>query len=204
MRFKYLMAFMCLIAVTRTTQAGIWGDFIAGGTSCNSNNVSVIDNGDTVSVLFDEFGVNMPQSDQGDGMNTRKTCNFRIQLTPPNGFYLAGFKQLYSGGIIKSRNSSAQLNIRYNIGPVQGRPLAVNFQRGAAIGPTNSQSQFSRTYYDPLLVANCGGRTTYGINMQFSAARDSYGEFVIGGLDSVDASFVQKVTLIPEWALCQN
>ena len=184
--------------------ARVWGEFIAGGTSCNSSNVSVIENGNDLSVLFDAFGLNMPEGDMGDGLSTRKTCNFRITLTPPKGYYLANFRQLYNGGLIKSRRSSAQLNIRYNVGPVQGMPLPIVWPNGLEVRPEDSSSLFSRTYSNNLLVASCGGSTIYGINMQFSGTRsNAFSEHLIGGLDSVDASFVQRIVLIPEWRLCR-
>lgn len=202
MNARYWAALACALAIVTGAQAKTWGDYIVGGSACNSGNVSVIDNGSTLSVLFDAFGVNMPQSDSGDGTSVRKTCNFRIQLTPPTGYYLAGFKQVYSGGLIKSRRASAQLNIRYNVGTVQGMPLPIVWSEGNEITPENPASLFSRTYYNDLLVASCGGSTTYGINMQFSGLRRSYNEYLVGGLDSVDADFVQRIVLIPTWRLC--
>ncbi|MBI4403917.1 MAG: DUF4360 domain-containing protein [Deltaproteobacteria bacterium] len=183
-------------------EAGIWGSWIAGGSSCNPSNVSVIDNGNSLSVLFDAFSINMPRGDYVDGMSSRKTCTFRIALTPPSGFYLAGFKQLYSGGLIKSRRTSAQLNIRYNVGSVIGRPLPIVFVEGDEIKPEDPRSLFAKTYYNNLLVAACGQSTVYGINMSFSATRRTLSEYLIGGLESVDADFTQRVILIPEWALC--
>jgi len=186
-----------------SSQAGIWGNWIAGGTSCDVNSVMIIDNGNTLSVLFNNFGVNMPQRQTGDGLSSRKTCNFRIQLTPPKGFYLAGFRQVYSGGLIKSAGSSGQLNIRYNVGSVVGQPLPIVFPSGREIRPEDPASLFSKTYYNNLLVASCGGSTVYGINMSLSATRRSTTyDYLVGGLDSVDADFIQKVILIPEWALC--
>jgi len=186
-----------------TAYGSIWGDYIAGGTSCNSSNVSVIENGSTLSVLFDEFSVNMPLGDTGEGTSVRKTCNFRISLTPPKGYYLAGFNQTYSGGLIKSLRTSAQLNIRYNIGTVQGRPLPIIWDERQQINPDDPRSLFSRQYNNNLLVASCGGSTVYGLNMSFSALRRNVRtDFVVGGLDSVDAEFVQRIVLIPEWRLC--
>jgi hypothetical protein len=199
---RYVVLFCALALNAPSVAANVWGNWVAGGTSCSTYNVHTVDNGGSLSVLFDEFGVNMPQGQMGEGMSARKTCNFRIQLTPPKGFYLAGFKQVYSGGLIKSRNSSAQLNIRYNVGSVVGQPLPILWNRGQAISPTDFDSLFTKTYYNNLLVASCGGSTVYGINMSFSAARPNTFEHFVGGLDSVDADFVQKVVLIPEWALC--
>jgi hypothetical protein len=182
----------------------MWGDYIAGGTSCNNSNVGVIQNGNTLAILFDEFGVYMPERSFGEGASVRKTCNFRITMTPPNGFYLAGFRQVYSGGLIKSARSSARLDIRYNVGSVVGRPLPIVWNEGVVIRPEDSASTFTRTYDNNLLVANCGGSTIYGINMTLSATRrNTSTEFVVGGLDTVDADFVQRLELIPEWRLCR-
>lgn len=182
---------------------GMWGDYIAGGTSCNNSNVGVIQNGNSLAVLFDDFVVNMPQGAYGEGASVRKTCNFRITLTPPNGFYLAGFRQVYSGGLIKSARSSARLDIRYNVGAVIGRPLPVVWNEGTVIRPEDHSSTFTRTYDNNLLVANCGGSTIYGINMTLAATRrNTSTDFVVGGLESVDADFVQRLELIPEWRLC--
>jgi hypothetical protein len=203
MKARYWTVLLSAFAMVTSAHAKTWGDYIVGGTACNANNVSVIDNGSSLSVLFDEFGVNMPQNDYGDGSSARKTCSFRIQLTPPTGYYLANFRQVYSGGLIKSRRSSARLNIRYNVGSAVGQPLPIVWNEGVEITPDNPNSLFQRSYTNNLLVASCGGSTVYGINMQLSALRRSTSQdYVVGGLDSVDADFVQKLVLIPEWRLC--
>jgi len=200
---KIKMLLLSAVLLALPAHARTWGDFIAGGTSCNSMNVGVIENGNNLSVLFDEFGVNMAAGDSSGGLSVRKTCNFRITLTPPRGYYLASFRQLYNGGLIKSRRSSAQLNIRYNIGSIQGNPLPIVWGSNREVRPEDSSSLFSREYVNNLLVASCGGSTIYGINMQFSATRpNAWSEHLVGGLDSIDASFVNELTLIPEWRLC--
>jgi len=201
---KKLTLMIAALAISVQAHAGIWGNWAAGGTSCNAFNVGVIENGNSLSVLFDEFGVNMPQGSVGDGTSARKSCTFRIQLTPPQGLYLAGFRQVYSGGIIKSAGSSAQLNIRYNVGSAVGRPLPIVFPTGQRIRPEDENSMFSRTYNNNLLVASCGGSTVYGLNMSFTATRRSVNyEHIVGGLDSVDADFAQRIILIPEFRLCR-
>jgi hypothetical protein len=192
----------CLVGLSTIAQAGIWGNWIAGGTSCNNFNVSVVENGNSLSVLFDEFGVYMPEDEIGDGTTARKTCNFRIGVTPPNGMYLASFRQTYSGGVIKSRNSSGQLNIRYNIGSVVGRPLPLVFRSGTEIRPEDSRSLFTETYNNNLLIANCGDATTYGLNMNMTATRRTARDHLILGLDSVDADLIQRIILVPEFRLC--
>lgn len=203
MKARYWTVLLGALAMVTSAQAKIWGDYIVSGTACNANNVSVIDNDSSLSVLFSEFGVNMPQFDFGEGSSIRKTCSFRIQLTPPKGYYLANFRQVYSGGLIKSRRASAQLNIRYNVGTAIGSPAPLVWSEGVEITPENPNSLYSRTYSNNLMVASCGGSTVYGINMQLSALRRSTSEYLVGGLDSVDADFVQKLVLIPEWRLCR-
>lgn len=199
-----LWLFAIALALGARANAGIWGNWAAGGTACNNYNVSVIENGETLSVLFDEFGVFMPEGDVGDGNSSRKSCTFRIQLTPPNGLYLAGFRQVYSGGVIKSARSSAQLNIRYNVGSVVGVPLPIVFREHTRIDPEDASSLFTRTYENNLLVSNCGASTVYGLNMSLTATRRNRSEHIIAGLDSVDADFSQKIVLIPEFRLCRS
>lgn len=202
MRLK-LVVMTCVIGLANIAQASIWGNWIAGGTSCNNFNVSVVENGNSLSVLFDEFGVYMPEGRVGDGTSVRKSCTFRIALTPPNGMYVAGFRQTYSGGVIKSSSSSAQLNIRYNIGSVVGQPLPIVFRQGTTIRPEDSRSLFTETYNNNLLIANCGAQTTYGLNMSITATRrDANREHLMLGLDSVDADLIQKIILVPEFRLC--
>jgi hypothetical protein len=200
---KKLLGIAAAALISTQSWAGpIWGQWVAGGTACNNYNVQAIENGTSLAVLFDEFYLNMPQHDFGDGTTVRKTCSFRIQLTPPSGMYLARMRQVYRGGVMKSYNSQGQLNIRYNIGSVVGTPAAVIFRRGEAISASSPLSNFAKTYQNDLLVRNCGGRTTYGINMTLSGQRSSTGEFLVAGVDSVDADFTQRLELIPEWAYC--
>lgn len=204
-KLKTMLLVVAAVAQSGAMAAETFGSWIAGGTACDNNSVQVINNGNSVSVLFDNFAVNMPQRQNGDGMSARKTCNFRITMTPPNGYYLANFRQVYSGGLIKSLRASGQLNIRYNIGSVVGNPLPIVWPSGVAIAPEDPRSLFTRTYQNNLAVANCGGSTVYGINMSFSATRPSViNDFLVGGLDSVDADFIQRLELIPEWALCRR
>lgn len=204
MKIKLWLLTIAVALSGANAHAGIWGNWAAGGTACNNYNVGVIDNGNTLSVLFDEFGVNMPANGTGDGLSSRKSCTFRISMTPPRGFYLAGFRQVYSGGLIKSRNSSAQLNIRYNVGSIVGQPLPIVFRSGDEIRPQDFDSLFSKTYQNDMAVISCGGSTVYGLNMSMTATRTSTREHLVGGLDSVDADFTQEIILIPDFRLCRN
>lgn len=201
--YNVIVALLLSLAALPAKAGLVWGNFIAGGTACNATNVSVIEMGNSLAILFDAFGVNMPEADFGDGLSARKTCNIRITMTPPKGFYLAGFDQVYSGGLIKSRNSSAQLSIRYNIGSVVGQPQPIVWRNGQTIRPEDSSSLFQKKYRNDLLVASCGGSVIYGLNMTMSATRaNDYTEHLVGGLDSVDASFNERLVLIPEYRLC--
>lgn len=202
---KYLSLAVCALVLSVGAQARIWGDYIIGGNACNYGNVQVLESGDNLSILFDEFGVNMPLGSYGEGTSVRKTCNFRITLTPPSGMYLAGFKQVYSGGLIKSRRSSAQLSVRYNLGALVANPLPIKWSSSQAITPDDPASLYTRTFNNPLLVANCGGSTIYGINMTLTGLRPNVStDFLVGGLDSVEAEFTQKLILVPEWKMCRR
>jgi Domain of unknown function (DUF4360) len=200
-----LMKFATVAALLASSisQASIWGSWGASGTACNNGNVQVIDSGSTVSILFDEFGVSMPQNQVGDGLQSQKTCNFRIQLTPPRGFYLARLRQVFSGGVLKSTGSQAKLDVRYFLaGGLNTVMSPIVFPSYQAISPSNSASVYTRTVTDNMLAYACGGSTTYGLNMKIQATRQHTGQHVLMNLDSVDTSFTQRVELVPEWLAC--
>src|SRR5947209_8234024 len=98
-----------------TLSFGKWGDLVAGGNACNRKNVTRIEDGENLSLIFNALTIDMPEGSRGDGTHVNRTCHLRINIQHPEGQRLASFKQVYSGGIIKSANSASQLEIRYSI-----------------------------------------------------------------------------------------
>lgn len=199
-----IFGLIALLALSYNARGDTWGDFIASGTACNSSTVYPITNGNALSVLFSDFSVGMNEFSRfPDGLQARKTCNFRMKITPPRGYYLARLRQVFSGGIIKSANSSASLAIRFNIGTSVERPFPVVFPEGYSINPGDLDSVFEQEYDNFFTVASCGGGSIYGVNMSITAARRNYSEFLLAGVDSEDAEFTTQIKFIPEWRLCR-
>ncbi len=201
---RLTLTFLVTIFVgAEAVAAPVWGSWAAGGTSCNAGNVQLTEHASSLSVVFPRFGVNMPRNGLGDGLSAQRTCTFRISITPPPKSYLAGFKQIYSGGLSKSASARAELGIHYNIGSLTAQPLPVVWRKGQVIATSDPEALYTKSFYNNFPNAGCGTSTAYGIEMSLSASRGNLtSDHLVGGLDPVDADFVQKVVLIPEWASC--
>lgn len=170
---------------------------------CNHSNTQVIQNGNALSVVFDDLGADMPQGAEGDGRNVRKNCHFRIRLNAPRDQYLAGLRQVYSGGVIKSKGAVGALEFSYNLGPRVAAPALV-WKQGVEITPDSPDSLFTRVVDEAVAQPRgCSAQTTqYMVRISFSASRRNLQEYFVGGLDSYDAEFASKLDLVPTWKPC--
>lgn len=182
---------------------GKWNKHKVSGDGCRDK-ISVIVNGDTLSVLFDNFTVNMPMGDPGgDGLVTRKFCNFQTELTPPEGMVLAGFRQVFNGGMIKSKGAKGMLRMGYRLGgPPQMKQMVWN--AGESIGPDHPASIFSQAFEDTITQKNrCKDVQLYDLRLELSAQRRDRTDYFVGGLDSVDTQMLPSVSVEPLWKACQ-
>jgi hypothetical protein len=183
--------------------SGLWGEWQVSGGSCNTGNVKVLTTDNTLGVLFDEFGINLAQGVIADGRAQVKNCFFSIAIRPPTGQYLSGFKQLYSGGMIKSKDTEAKLEIRYRLGEADKKVDDIEWKRNIEITADSPNAQFSRTYMDTLNDESCQTEINYQINMRISGQRSDISKFVIGGVDSVDVDAKgPSLCMIPQWKPC--
>ena len=196
---KKLLALWIGLSLSAKAPASIWSEWIAGGNSCDGRSVHAYSLGDWLVVTLDAFGVYMPADEEGDGLTVRKTCSFRVQLTPPAGHYLAGFRQLFAGSLSKSAGASARLQVRYGMGATAGKRVNLYWDEGTEILPDDPLAQFTREYDETYAGSACGAPTTYGFNLTLLASRpDYFGESLIGGLDAI----ASQVRVIPLWAPC--
>lgn len=177
-----------------------WKDWQIGG-SCTPDNTQVIEAGNAISILLDSFGVQMPAGEMGDGLEVRRTCWLRLAVNPPPGMFLDKFRQTYRGGMVKSANSKARFDVRYQIDADDKERNPLNWRKGQAIDPASPESVFEVTYDDDVRMKKCGRPMKYGISLVFIGQRPSPNEFVIGGLDSIDADW-REVKLEAVWSKC--
>lgn len=200
-RFALALALL----VSSVLFAGAFDDVQIGGP-CAKKNMDIIENGDVISILLHDFGANMPQGEEGDGRFVRRVCDFRMRITFPKEEYLAGLKQVFSGGLIKSEKASGQLHIfsriLHDIAMVQ--PL--QWKAGKAITPEQPESVFTITLDEKLpKPVICSGRMNYATRLTLQAQRPNTNkEFFIGAVDSIDTELTQRVDLIPDWQRCDG
>lgn len=186
--------------------AGAWAgafDEIQIDGQCRSQNTHVIENGDSLSILFDDLGIEMPEGEQGDGKHFQQSCRFRVRISFPRDRYLSGLRQVFSGGVIKSKGSMGSLMLINMLQSTHGFP-GIHWKQGVAIGPESEASLFTKVLVDRLPEpSGCSGNFRYGMQVRMSATRKDLKEFFIGGLDSYDAELIQRLDLVPEWKPCR-
>lgn len=193
---------MAIIFLAAPARAGIFDEVDVQG-HCGKRNTHIIENGDNLSVLFDDFGIEMPAGQAGDGKQAMKACNFKIRITYPRDRYLAGLKQVFSGGVIKSKNAMGDLQLVTWMGALNRGFPGVDWKRGREITSESAESVFTRVAEEKFPQPNgCSGQMRFHMRIAIRAQRPDQREFFIGGLDSYDAELVQKLDLIPSWKPC--
>jgi len=171
--------------------------------ACDKRRTHIIENGGSLSVLFDDFNANMPANQVGDGNHVHKICNFRIRLSFPRDAYLSNLRQVYSGGVIKSRLANGFFRILYRLGPKVSELTQLPFRVGSTITAESPRSLFTKTFDDPIpQPKNCKGELRFDTRVALEAKRPNQKEYFIGGLDSLDAELIQRLDLIPTWKAC--
>lgn len=186
-----------------TINGKVWKGHKHDGDACPGD-IAVLVNGYTLSILFDDFDIDFPMGDPGgDGMQKRKHCNFSVDLTPPEGTYLAGFRQVFSGGMIKSKGAQARLNIQYRLGgPPQSKDI--HWKQGDQINPDSPNSIFSQVFDDVIPPRNrCRETQKYILSLDLSALRRDRTDYMQGGLDTLDAEASPTVSVVPQWKPCR-
>jgi hypothetical protein len=188
-----------------TSFAGPFVDLDLGGT-CSKRNSKVLEFGDTLSVLFDDFGVRMPLGEDGDGLSTRKTCWMRLRVKPPKGFFLAGLEQVYRGGLVKSAGASARMLLRYHLASIDRSHTVRIWPIGQEIRPEDPRSVFEYRIGDKLTHSACERMIHFSVSMMIAGVRPNRnGEFILGGIDTIDMQWQQRrVELLPRWQACRS
>ncbi len=202
MRIIFLV--FALLCLNGHAEDSIWGDWHSGGNACDEHDVEVVKNGNSLSIIFNRFSLNLTSAPKSDGNAGMKYCRFQVQFTPPAGMFLAGFSQVYSGGMIKSPKTSAELNIRYRLGPFIGNPKAVRWENGKGINPGDQASAFVQSYNDNYRSVICREKSVYVVDMDLKGLRVGNNEFLNGGLDTLDAQSGTNLSFVPQWQPCKQ
>jgi hypothetical protein len=175
--------------------------WISEGNACAPGSISVVENGTAVSILLDRFQLSMQDGDRGVGKRESIFCRIHVDLTPPPGMRLKGFKQVYAGAIAKSRDTKVWLDVKYRLGKRESNPIPFVWKRGA-IAPSDPDSNF-QIAVRTRLKSKCRPELSYMVRLDLSGMRDSrVNDFILAGIDSIDGVF--SVDLEPEFAPCER
>ncbi len=169
------------------------------GNGCDQSNVHVLKSYDTLSLLLDNFAVHFQSKQDKEDLQANKNCIFKIDVLPPEGYYLASLSQLYSGGIIKTAGAEVKLEIDYKVASIMNMQ-SYEWPRGQAIRSTDLASTFSKTFSDQATKMGCREKFQYRIKLALHALRRGR---VSVGLDSVDAQTGSQVNLVANWKPCK-
>lgn len=194
---------LCVASVT--ARAGAFDDVQLTGP-CAKSNMDVIENGNVLSIILNDFGATMPLGEEGDGKMVRRECDFRVRITFPKDEYLAGLTQVFSGGVIKSAKAQGSFHVRSRIMREMAMIDPLKWKVGEEISPESPKSVFTVTLDEKLpKPSTCSGRLNYNTKMVLQANRPNVkNEYFIGAIDTVDSELVQRIDLIPDWQRCDG
>jgi hypothetical protein len=197
--------------ITVSAHAEVWSYPIeVHGNGCDPNALDVLDNGNTLSVLFTELGINMPQGDRGDGLRAGRYCRMIFPFQEPRGYRVVKLHQLVDGGVIKSVGAQGTLRAQYRVStaPWYGKNLAAanrikEFPRAHAI---DADSNFSLNLDSKFVPGQCGRTLYFTVYLEFIAERRNLNQFFIGAVDSFDTDLAPMILAQtrPQWQKCKR
>jgi hypothetical protein len=191
MRWSAALAALALFSASQAhAQAGprVVPPTGGAGGGCGDISYSVVlsPDGNTLSVLFDNFAVTGGAS----GQTAKTACDLQIPLVLPDGFSLGVYKVDYRGFARLQARQIAELDIDYGFGS-SGR---FKFFHRLIAGPMEDDYTYSETIGGGLMArAGCGAKAVLTLNaaLTLQPARQP-GETVVS-LDSVDGAPVGGV-----------
>lgn len=162
---------------------------LALGTGCSSirGDTAFISNGNDLSILFSNFGVNMQPND-GQGVSATVNCAVRVAATLHKGFYLSNLQQTITYGVNKSANTSGRITA---LDSFFGAPVS-SFTVNIPFGPMNRPAVTQTKNNALLMVSACGGGDLAGLfksNLAVGVVRASVHEDLILGTEGLDIRY---------------
>src|SRR5262245_3644104 len=109
---RLLLSLGLLLAVTNVAKAEVQVlDFRSFGRQCREDAVQLLQNGDAFSILFNQLSVNLDAGNASAGRARSEGCHLQVLFKIPNNMCISKLDQTFSGGVIKSKNSSGFLQI---------------------------------------------------------------------------------------------
>ena len=170
--------------------------YVIAGTGCQRDvDAFAATNGNDLSIVFTNLGVNLP----GDGVSRqladRKTCALRIPATIQRGYYIGRLTQQFTYGVTKTANSNAAVATRSTFFGFDVSPYAWSVPNGVAIDePLLTQRReddflVRSTWWAGWCNATREPRGLYQANIAVSGQRASRREDLIVFVDGLDLKY---------------
>ncbi|MBI4403916.1 MAG: hypothetical protein HY537_07140 [Deltaproteobacteria bacterium] len=158
---------------------------------CRGKIGGVITQGTHLSILFDNFNIDLDRGDRADRFAQFSECAMFFDLRLPQGYCAKGLRQSYQGGVVKSRHSHGFFHFRYGFGSVQAPMRSIRWRFGNEILPEDVDSLFTITRADSLRIRHCRRTIRYDLVLRLFGARSTIrNDFFQSGLDSIDTDFI--------------
>lgn len=172
-----------------------------GSVSCDMNSVTMIDAGTSMSLLFDNMRAILPGGDKRGIRTEAALCVVSLDVTIPQGYYLASADSSVTAGVEKSRGATAHFgSAMFLLGtPIltKARIFEAKDVMSLPLVILNERKDFPR----PQMVAICQ-RTKFGahtakmiVHVAIGASRVNEGQTSIMEVDAADTSFSLGLSL---------
>ncbi len=187
-----------LMGASAMAQGGVQlGQPAFGGNGCPAGTASaaVTDNGQAISILFDEY---IAEAGNTTGRRLdRKSCNVSIPVHVPQGYSVSIFKVDYRGFNFLPRGASSQFNVEYFFAGSQGPRYTRNF-----VGPLENEYMITNNLQAQALVwSPCGQSVILRANSSMRATANARMDQTMATVDSADVQAGLVYHL--QWRTCR-
>lgn len=170
--------------------------YVIAGTGCQKDvDAFAATNGNDLSVVFTNLGVNLPGDGSTRQLADRKTCSLRIPAEIQRGYYIGRLTQQFTYGVTKTAASSASVATRSTFFGFNVSPYAWNVPYGVAMDePLLSQRReddflVRSSWYSGWCSATRPLQGLYQANIAVSGTRRSSREDLIVFIDGLDLKY---------------
>jgi hypothetical protein len=174
------------LAVSGAARASVWNEGYAAGNGCRAGTVTAsVEEGERLFLAFDALNLTLPAGLRGDGLTARRACAVRLTVTVPDDQRLVGFRQTVGGRTFKSESSSGRLSVRASVGADSVEVASRILEEGTAIEAGDTAAEIAESSERSLTTYECGGTSTYGLNLNLLATRASFDDTIALGIAEV-------------------
>jgi len=170
--------------------------YVLAGTGCQRDvDAFAATNGNDLSIVFTNLGVNLPGDGSSRQLADRKTCSLRIPAEIARGYYIGRLTQQFTYGVTKTRGASASVATRSTFFGFNVSPYAWNVPNGVAMDePLLTQRReddflVRSTWYSGWCSATRPPQGLYQANIAVSGTRNNAREDLIVFVDGLDLKY---------------